>query len=139
MGDDALAVARASYDRCLRRADFPRFYERFLETCPEAVPMFWNTDFDKQERLLRHAIGLLLSVHEDTPDHPNVLSRIAERHSRRDLDVDPALYDAFVDSIIDAVAEFDPEFTLEIERSWRAAIAPGITYMKRAYDGPMHG
>ncbi len=126
----------ASYNRCLQRADFPRFYERFLKACPEAASMFANTDFDRQERLLRHAIGLLLSVHQDAQDHPNVLTRIAERHSRNDLDVAPALYEAFVDSIIEAAAEFDPQFTPEIERGWRAAIAPGIAYMKRTYDAP---
>lgn len=133
MSRDIVALARASYKRCLARPDFPRFYRRFLTACPQAAPMFATTDIEGQEKLLRHAIGLLLSVHHEVETEPNVLTRIAERHSQRDLDIDPALYDSFVESLIDVVADFDPEYTPEIGRSWRVAIEPGIRYMKRAY------
>jgi len=32
---------------------------------------------------------------------PTILSRVADRHSRRDLAIDPALYPLFIDSLID--------------------------------------
>src|SRR5258708_37611179 len=55
------ALAKASCDRCCQAPDFvPNFYRTFLAACPEAAPMFAETDFERQDKLLRHAIGLLL-------------------------------------------------------------------------------
>ena len=52
--------------------------------CPPAQPLFAKTDFEKQTKLLKHAIGLLLSFPGQPRTEPGVLSRVAERHSRRD-------------------------------------------------------
>ena len=59
-----------------------------------------------------------------------MLARVAERHSRRDLNVDPALYRPFIDALIDTVKEFDREYTPAVEAAWRATVAPGVAYMK---------
>lgn len=95
--------------------------------------MFANTDFEGQTRLLRHAIGLLLLFPTHSDEEPSILSRVAERHSRRDLDVDPALYGPFVDSLMETVGEHDPEFSREVEAAWRATVAMGIAYMQSKY------
>ena len=92
--------------------------------------MFAKTDFDRQRRLLRHAFGLLLSFPAQPDGEPTILSRVAERHSRRDLDVDPALYPLFIDSLIDTVKQYDREFTPAVERAWRTAVARGVEYMQ---------
>ncbi len=63
----------------------------------------------------------------------HLLRRVAERHSRADLDIDPSLYPAFVDSLIETSKEFDPQFTADVERAWREALAPGIAYMINKY------
>jgi len=136
---DALSVARASYQRCLVYPRFPDFYKHFLSVCPEVAPMFAGTDFDHQQKLLRHALGALLAFGGQRGGEPNVLSRIAERHSRRDLDVDPSFYDSFVDSIVLSVEEFDPEYSPEVGQSWREAVRDGIDYMKASYDRPTEG
>ena len=125
------ALAKASYDRCCQAPDFLQtFYRNFLAACPEAVPRFAGTDFDTQTRLLRHAIGLLLIFPNQPNKEPGLLSRIAERHSRRDLNIDPALYRPFVDSLLATVKQYDGEFSSAVETAWRETITPGVEYMK---------
>jgi len=131
---NAVSIAQASYDRCRDTPEFfYRFYANFFADCPEAQSMFANTDFDRQHKLLRHAIGLLLSFNSQSGDEPTILSRVAERHSRGDLAVDPSLYPFFVDSLIKTLHQLDPEFTADTEAAWRAATAKGIAYMQAQY------
>lgn len=124
------ALAKASYDRCCEAADFLQaFYRNFLAACPEAVPKFAHTNFEQQIKLLRHAIGLLLIFPGQPEKEPTLLARVAERHSRRDLNIDPALYRPFIDALIDTVKRFDREYTPSVEAAWRATVAPGVEYM----------
>ena len=125
------ALAKASYDRCCQAPDFLQtFYRNFLAACPEAVPRFAHTNFEQQTKLLRHAIGLLLIFPNQPQKEPTLLARVAKRHSRRDLNVDPALYRPFIDALIGTVKEFDREYTPAVEAAWRATVAPGVDYMK---------
>lgn len=125
------ALARSSYDRCCEATDFlPAFYRNFLAACPEAVPRFAHTDFERQNKLLRHAISLLLIFPNQPVNEPALLARVAERHSRRDLNIPPALYRPFIDALIDTVKQFDREYTPAVEAAWRATVAPGVEYMK---------
>ena len=129
-----METARASYDRCCGTEGFPEgFYAHFFARCREAEPMFADTDFDRQVKLLRHAIGTLLIYPKHATREPNVLTRIAERHGRRDLAVDPSLYPAFVDALIDTVREHDTQFSPAVENAWRVTVAPGIAYMQSKY------
>jgi len=125
------ALAKASYDRCCQAPDFLQtFYRNFLAACPEAVPRFAHTNFEQQTKLLRHAIGLLLIFPNQPQKEPTLLARVAERHSRRDLNVDLALYRPFIEALIRTVKQFDRECTPTVEAAWRATVAPGVDYMK---------
>lgn len=129
--DGALAAAKASYDRCCAHPDFfTCFYRNFFRNCPEVEPRFARTDFARQRGLLRHAIGLLLIFPRQSRDEPTVLTRVADRHGRGDLDIAPELYPGFVASLIQTVAQHDPEFDETVGGAWRRAIAPGIAYMQ---------
>lgn len=128
---DAVALARASYQRCQEAPHFfEGFYKRFFDACPTARPMFVNTDFARQHKLLQHAIGLLLAYDHQSRQGPNLLARVADRHGRDDLRIDPAYYDDFLDSLILCAREVDPEFTPDTEAAWREATARGIAYMR---------
>jgi hemoglobin-like flavoprotein len=132
--DAATRVAKASYERCCADPDFFRaFYNDFFARCPEAKPRFAATDFERQNKLLRHAFSLLLIFPTQLRTEANVLSRVAERHSRRDLDIPLALYGPFLESVIATVARCDPEFSPAVERAWRGTLAPGVAYMQAKY------
>lgn len=127
---EAAATARESYERCLAAPDFvDAFYNRLFELCPEAKPRFAQTDFDRQNKLIRHAFGLLLSFPTEPEGEPTILTRLAERHNRQDLGVDPSFYPPFLESLIDTARSYDPMFNPSVERAWRTTLGPGIAYM----------
>lgn len=133
MRESAHAIAQQSYSRCLRSPDFfPRFYEHLLASDPRIPPMFARTEFPRQYRLLQHALGLLLS-YGNAPDD-RLLERLAARHSKRSLDVEPPMYELFVSSLLAAIREHDSQCNEETEGAWREALAPGIRYMQSRYD-----
>lgn len=125
------ALAKASYDRCCTAPDFLQtFYRNFLTVCPEAAPRFAHTNFEQQTKLLRHAIGLLLIFPTQPAREPTLLARLAERHSRRDLNIEPAFYRPFIDALLATVKQFDGECTPAVEAAWRETVTPGVEYMK---------
>lgn len=130
---DAIA-AKASFQRCCQAPDFfPCFYRHFFHACPDAEPLFARTDFKRQHKLLQHAIGLLLNYpHQPTGD-PNILRRVAERHSRRDLGIAPSMYEPFVEALLRTVREHDARCDDAVEAAWRRTLAPGVAYMRDRY------
>ena len=131
---EMLQTAHASYERAAARPEFfSSFYKNFFAACPEAPPMFAKTDFDRQHKLLQHAIGLLLIFPKHVQEEPGVLSRLARRHGRKDLNIPPALYGPFVESLILTLRQCDTQFSAPTEAAWRATLAPGVEYMKGKY------
>lgn len=129
---DSVQIAQQSYQRCQRATEFFQvLYQRLLASHETIPPKFANTDFDRQNRLLQHGLGLLLSY--ASRRDATLLQRIAERHSRRDLKVDPDLYPLFVESLVATVKEFDLAWSPEVERAWRKAMIPGIEFMQSLY------
>lgn len=130
----AMAEARASYDRCTQVPRFvDDFYARLFEMEPKTKERFAQTDFERQRRLLRHAIGLLLSFPAEREGEPNILTRLADRHGRRDLSVDPSFYPPFLESLVDTVKRHDPACTPAVEQAWRTTLAKGFAYMQSRY------
>lgn len=125
-----LELAQASYARCLLAPEFFRsFYNRFLASNPAIPPYFAATRFDRQDKLLQHGVALLL-IYAKRPN-PSLLDRIAERHGPNgDLKIPERLFAPFVESFIETVRQFDPACDAAIEAAWRAALAPGIEYVK---------
>ena len=129
-----MAAAKASYDRCGAAAHFfEDFYHNFFVRCPQAKALFAHTDFERQHNLLRHAFGLLLIFPNQPEREPTILARVAERHSRRELGVDPSMYQPFIDALIDTVRDCDPQFTPAIESAWRRTVEKGVAYMQAKY------
>lgn len=126
-----IQLAEDSYRRCQGEPFFQAFYHRLLGADPAVREKFANTDFERQNRLLQHGIGLLLSF--GRRPNPMLLARIAERHSSRDLDIAPALHEYFVDSLIETVREYDAACTPAVEDAWRVAVAPGIEFIVSRY------
>jgi hemoglobin-like flavoprotein len=133
MAQTDVQIAEASYRRC---ADKPAFYEAFYEHLlgcdPRIPPMFARTDFDRQHRLLKHGLGLLI-IFAKRPN-PSLLDRIALRHSRGDANVPAEFYPFFGAALEHALALHDPAFGPHVASAWRATLAHGIAYMASRYE-----
>jgi hemoglobin-like flavoprotein len=128
-----IEIAEASYRRCAEQPAFYRtFYEFLLASDPAIPPKFAQTDLERQGRLLKHALGLLL-IFAKRPN-PALLERIALRHTRRGVDVPPEQYVHFLDALERALARHDPQYRPDVGAAWRAALAPGIAFMQSKYE-----
>jgi hemoglobin-like flavoprotein len=137
---DYLTFFRESYDRAMKgetqRDEFlDAFYETFISRSDEIAAKFARTDMRRQKEMLYRSLQHMVDFSVQRRASEN-LRKMAERHSKSQLDISPALYDAWLDSLIETAHVFDPLFTEEIELAWRVTLAPGIVYMKFRYDKP---
>lgn len=110
-----------------------RFYEKFLRSSPEAVEKFANTEMENQRQMLRDSFKHVLTF-STRRRSTEEFERIARRHRRGDLDISPVLYEAWLDALLAAVEELDPEFDSSVRVAWRIVMAPGIEFMKGHYE-----
>ena len=127
MSQTQVQLAEASYHRCAEsEAFYNRLYHHLLASHPRIAPMFASTEFERQHRLLKHALGLLIIYAKRA--NPALLDRIADRHV--EVGVTDDLYPLFVESLVRTVAEHDPEYTQALGDAWRVALEPGLEYMR---------
>jgi len=130
-------VFLASFARC-RAADgfLDDFYSRFVSSSEEVRAKFAGTDMKRQVRMLEDSLFVVaVAVQgEEGSRARGDLPRIAARHSRKDLDIRPGLYDLWLECLIEAVRAKDPQFSPEVEAAWRETMAFGIGQMRARYE-----
>ena len=115
------------------KAFFDAFYDNFCAASPLVAEHFRHTDMKKQKKMLEKSFYSLFIFYA-TNNANDYLRNIAERHCKAGENIPPDLYDIWLESLIKTVADFDPQFDVDIELSWRVVMAAGITYMKFKYD-----
>ena len=125
---------RQSFDRCEATGDFAeRFYEAFLHAAPDVASLFAQTDFEKQRKLLRGTVYIMVTRTVDDPTARETLGKIGRSHSRSGLDIRPELYEVWLDSVCEAVQLLDPEATPDLDAAWREQLRPGIDLITALY------
>jgi len=135
MDPQSVQKARDSLSRCNERPQFlDRFYELFMDSSPEIRKKFENTDFEVQKKVLRDSLFLMLSAAGTTKGFAHVqLEKLAKRHSHTDLDIKPEWYGLWLDTLLETVAELDPDYTDEIGAAWRDSMTDGIDLLAAGY------
>lgn len=138
MDETILRLFDESLKRCNAAPDFlDRFYDKFLASSPKVKDKFASTNFVRQKRALRASLHLLLIAAEDERKGPDrYLRDIAASHGKAHLDITAELYDLWLDSLLDAARECDPEFNDEVENAWERVMMVGIHYMISKRDDP---
>ena len=130
---------------------FEAFYNEFMRISPEAENKFkvleesgFRNQFDK----LRESIFILFLFADNKPDNvePNVLTRIAQKHNKRNYDIPPPMYTDFMQALTNTVCGAPPFVVAydeqckksendkeRIKAAWGKALEPGIEYMKKRY------
>jgi hemoglobin-like flavoprotein len=122
-----------SIERCSCKPEFlRRFYALFLASSETVAKKFDRTDMRRQARLLGTSLYIMMLA-SGASERVVHLERLAKLHSRAGLDIAPALYDLWLDRLLQAVAEFDPLFDEQTETAWRRVLQPGIEIMKARY------
>lgn len=111
------------------------FYKIFIEKSPKIEELFKNTSMESQKLLLKKSIQELLRFYEEKQVNQHLL-QIGRSHASDRLNIQPKMYDLWLDTLVEAVQTFDPEYYPKVELAWRVTLTPGITYMKFAYEYP---
>jgi 7,8-dihydro-6-hydroxymethylpterin-pyrophosphokinase len=126
-----ITEAKQSLNRCLKNPAFlDRFYQLFLSSSDVIKEKFKNTSFNNQKIVLKASLHIMLLLAQGKLSETATLKKMAERHSRRDLDIDPIFYHNWLECMIQAANVSDPEFTRDTEQAWREALSPGIDFFK---------
>ena len=128
----------SSYERILNTQKnglgfFESFYQHFLNADDNITKRFENTNMALQQSMLKKSFYSLFAFYASGQTDDS-LSRIAEKHNHKNLNIHPRFYDTWLECLIANVSQFDDEFCEDIELAWRLVMAPGITYMKFKYD-----
>lgn len=127
--------ARDSLSRCVQSGHFvDSFYDRLMASSVEIKEKFAQTDFDRQKQVLQDSLFLMMAAAgtEGGPAYKE-LEKLAVRHSRDRLGIKPEWYVNWIDCLMQAVSEHDPESSPAVEAAWRAALAGGIELLKSKY------
>jgi hemoglobin-like flavoprotein len=127
---------RESLERCLATPSFLHsFYDRLIESSAEVREKFKNTEFARQTRVLTDSLYIMAVAAESKDDSVpwQEMDRLAARHARTELDIRPELYDTWLECLLMAVKQHDPEFSPEVEKAWREVLAPGIERLRSRY------
>jgi hemoglobin-like flavoprotein len=129
-----VALYNDSLERCTAKRGFlDRFYELLVTSSTEVAEKFEGTNFSRQTVLLKASLYMMMLVHWERPEGHDHLERIAQSHSRNDLDIRPEWYELWLDCLVATVKQFDPDFNEATEQAWRRMLAPGIAFMKSRY------
>lgn len=127
-------VFKKSYERVLgnrtsqKNEFFNSFYERFIDSSPLVAEKFKSIDMQAQQVMLKQSIYHLLNLFT-TKKIPKSLGDIAKKHDRNHADISPDLYHLWMESLIDTVEEFDPEYDENVQLAWRMVCSQGIAFM----------
>jgi hemoglobin-like flavoprotein len=129
-------VFLGSLKRCLGAPGFlAEFYDRFISSSEEVREKFRGVDMRRQVRMLEdslYVVAVAVQGESGSPARGDV-PRLAERHSRRDLDIRPELYDLWARCLVETVHAHDPEWSDQVAAAWRDTLAFGIEQMRRRY------
>jgi hemoglobin-like flavoprotein len=133
--DRTLQTFDASLARCNANPAFlDRFYAIFLASSPRIREKFAQTDFARQKVALQASFtAMLAAARGETAASNQNLNGLAERHSSRQLNIGAELYDLWLDSLLAAVKECDPQYDPQVRDAWERVMMVGIGYLLSHY------
>ena len=130
----ATDIVMASFSRSLADGDFATtFYDTLFETEESVGKLFASTDFEVQKPLLRRAVEVMIRFGGGDEGARAEIERLAERHARDDLNINPAAYTVWLDVLCATLRRHDPEFGPDLELAWREQMQVGIDVMRSRY------
>ncbi len=113
---------------------FDDFYKTFFESSAKIPEFFKDTDLSRQKKVVKDGILVMIMFAEGSPIGLEKLAEIAEIHSKKNRNIDPKLYPLWIETLIETLRKNDPEFSDELEQSWRKIIAKGIDFFVEKYQ-----
>ena len=127
-------AAKESLKRCLGSEAFlDIFYNKFLSVSDDIRNKFANTRFENQKIMLKASLHIMLMLARGDLKNTQTMQQLADVHGAKTLDIRPEYYHSWVESMLYAIQQTDPQYTPELGESWRQALQPGIDFMLSKY------
>lgn len=131
---EEISKVRLSYGRAItKRCFLDRFYELFIQSNPSIAKKLAATNRVKQQESLGQALNMVILFPQGNKIAKNAITRIRQSHSRDGIDISPDYYKFWLDSLVAAVAEHDPEFNDELEQAWRKVTQVAVDYIMEGH------
>lgn len=123
-----------SYARCRADPEFLHlFYDRFLGKGEHIARRFEGVDMDRQRRMLRASLELVILAATSGVDPAFFLAPMAKRHARGNYDIPPDYYEDWLSALLETAATCDPIFDEDHHQAWTEVMGVGIAYMVGQY------
>ena len=132
MKTETYETFRSSLLRCLSNLDFlERFYSAFINSSPEVAQAFSNTNMERQKAMLSASLNHMMNFYGNNDEKAKkYIQQLGAQHGIYGHKVPLHLYDLWLESLITAVRESDPQFNPTLEAIWREAMTQGIDIIK---------
>jgi hypothetical protein len=126
------ALFRSSLLRCLSNIHFlEHFYDSFVASSVDVKLAFAHTDMERQMAMLNASLYQMMNLYEKKDDEAHAyLAALGATHGKHGHGIPPALYDAWLESLMVAVKRCDPQYDDAIDAAWREVMRVGIEVMK---------
>lgn len=103
------------------------FYDSFISSSTDIREIFRETDMERLKRKLKSSLHMMTLLVDNVPGSEMYMGHLARVHGH--YHIHPQMFDSWLDSLIQAVAACDREFTPQTEAAWRKVIGRGIDIM----------
>ena len=132
MKSETLSTFRSSLLRCLSNLHFlERFYSEFINSSPEVASVFSHTNMERQKAMLSASLYQLMNYYGSNDEKAKkYIQQLGAQHGVYGHKIPLHLYDLWLESLITAVKESDPQFDPSLEAIWREVMTQGIDVIK---------
>ncbi len=125
---------KASYDRCCANGEFfDTFYKIFLAKSPDVAAKFSNTDFKKQKPLIKASVSMMIRLGTGDSKAQDAIEKVGTTHSKSQLDIEPKLYNLWLEALVETAPKHDPDWNKELETAWKESMQNGIKIITGKY------
>lgn len=102
------------------------FYRHLLASDPAVRRVFANTDFERQRELFLHGIYSLIDYARGGATGRLGIRRLGKTHGPSGMNITRAMYGHWIDSLLLALEEHDPNWSPELRNTWLRVLEIGV-------------
>ncbi len=107
-------------------------FDNLLRSCPEVAQRILTGNMEAFRSTLMLSIDNLARYYANGKP-TTMLQGVARRQSRCERNIEPRLYEFFLQALLKTVQEYDAKYNEEVGKAWEVVLRPGIEYMKQMY------
>jgi hypothetical protein len=108
------------------------FVDNLLRSSPEVAQKMIHGDLETFRVTLMLSIDHLARYYLSR-EPSAILQGTARRQSKDERNIEPHLYEFFLQALLQTVQQYDPNYNEEVGKAWEVVLRPGLEYMKRMY------